>query len=193
MADLGTLAIGLFDLGNSTWDGTIGSTSPLEVIGSFNDSNYAHDDDNTTAAGETEVAYFALEDMPSDFGDIDTLLLNLRYFRDANTALKTWDTLTARVYDSTLAVAYTDLLTVASSITNTTGANSGATGFTINATGLAASKANWNGAVLALHIVRTKEKGGNITYDLLRKTAFLRFYLQNSDHKTCISDFCLDL
>lgn len=119
------------------------------------DADYIYGPNN----GNGDV-FCLLEAMPGDFGDIDTLLI------EVFTAISGWsnDTwvLYAQIFDVTEATNYTDEITLAtkSEGADTTG-DSGQLSFTINATGLAASKGDWDGARVWFRWDFSQTKGGD--------------------------------
>lgn len=128
----------------------------LEVIASTDDTDYVHDNSNTTHTG---TASFALANMPADFGTMLTLNINLRYAWGAGTQVNTWDNLRARVFKSDGTTALTNSVTIASAITTTTATDSGATAFTgVDTT---ATKADWDAAVVHIFFDITRNKGGD--------------------------------
>lgn len=163
MADLGILALGTFTNGNDT--AIQGSDPVLEVIGSTDDADYVYTTLNATSSA---IARFALGNVPSDFGDMDTLSIQLRYAWATGTQVNTWSTLAARVWDSTGTIPYTNERTVASGITTTTPTNSVVAGFTLTAEGLAATKAEWDAAIVYIYFYITKSMAG----DTLQKRVY---------------------
>jgi hypothetical protein len=154
MATLPILAPGTFtDVSNTAITGT---EPVLEAIASAVDSTYVYTVLNATG---TATASFALADMPTDFGNMDTLSVRLRYHWATGTQVNTWDTLRARVYKSDGTTPLTNEATVASSITTTTATNSSVIAFT--GVDTAATKEDWNGAILRVYWSITKVKGGD--------------------------------
>ncbi|HZL94116.1 MAG TPA: hypothetical protein VFB99_10745 [Vicinamibacterales bacterium] len=153
MADVGILALGTNSALSST--ALVGTQPVLEVIGSPDDADYVHDNTNSTHTG---TADFALGDTPSDFGNMDTLSVQLRYLQ-SGLSNNTWDSLRARVFQSDGTTPLTDERTVASSITTTSATNSSALAFT--GVNTSANKATWDGAIVRLFWGVTRTKGGD--------------------------------
>jgi hypothetical protein len=156
VSDLGTLTLGNFQSGLSSNTAITGAEPVLQAIGSANDSTDVHDTANTTHTG---VAVFALEDMPGDFGNVDSVSIQLRYALSAEPDLNSWDSLTAQIVESDGSTPLTDEVTIASDITTTTPTNSGAVELTNPNTG--ADEATWNAALVVLRFSITKAKGGD--------------------------------
>lgn len=157
MASLGTIALGNYDAGNSSDTSTNGSDPLLEVIASADDADYAYDNANNTHTG---IAAFALDNMPGDFGTMNSVSINLRYGKDTHTGTNTWDSLAAQIVQSDGSTALTDNTTIVSGpITTTTATNSGATTLTNPDTTSGASI--WNGAIVLIRFGITKSKGGD--------------------------------
>lgn len=165
MATLPTTALGNLNATFSTVDALITGTEPvLELIGSAVDTSYVYDATNSTHTG---IAAMALGDVPGDFGTMLTLAIQLRYRLGTSTANKTWDSLTAQVYQSDGTTPLTNAVTIATNITTTTATNSSVVSFTgVDTTSGAAV---WNGALVFLRFSATRTKGGNT--DDLRVTA----------------------
>jgi hypothetical protein len=156
VSDLGTLTLGNSQSGLSSNTAITGAEPVLQAIGSANDSTDVHDTANTTHTG---VAVFALEDMPGDFGNVDSVSIQLRYALSAEPDLNSWDSLTAQIVESDGSTPLTDEVTIASDITTTTPTNSGAVELTNPNTG--ADEATWNAALVVLRFSITKAKGGD--------------------------------
>lgn len=131
-------------------DGTIDVT--IEHDGGTGPPFYTHCDENPASPGtdwvgndqtETDgVAFFEVANTPSDFGFIDSLSVD--YSRQAQGFSDDTCILYVQVFASNESTNYTDEITLADE-TDTTKITEVGT-FTINATGLAASKADWDGA-----------------------------------------------
>lgn len=160
MADLGTLALGTFT--NVAETAIQGSDPVLEVIASTDDTDYVYDATNSTHTG---TARFALGNTPADLGNVDTLSIKLRYAAAA-AQTNVWDSLSARVFKSDGTTALTNAATVALAIITTTITDSAATAFT--GVDTAATKADWDGAVVHIIWGITKVKGG----DTVRKNVY---------------------
>lgn len=151
-------------LGNSAapnqW--TSAPNGVLELIASTNDTNWAHDASNLTGTSSLDQGY-AVNDTPSTFQSMNTLSVRLRYGWAGTFSNRTWGSLNARVMNGTQVLAGADAAgtfqTVASSVTNTTPVNSAAVSFSYVNT--AATKANWDAAVLEMEIVSTRSGGGS--------------------------------
>lgn len=163
MASLGTLDLGTYNAGLSSNTALQGSNPVLEVIASTDDADYVYDATNSTHTG---VGVFELANMPSDFGTMSTVSINLRYAWAAGTQVNDWLTLTAQIYKSDGTTALTNAVTIASSITTTTLTNSGAVALT--GVDTAATKADWDGAYVFLRWSINKNKSG----DTLRKNVY---------------------
>lgn len=161
MASLPTLALGTFANVSST--AIQGSDPVLEEIASTDDTDYVYDATNSTHTG---TARFALEDMPADLGNVDTLFCQLRYALATGVPSNLWDALRARVFKSDGTTALTNSLTIASTIVTTTITNSSVLQFT--GVDTAATKADWNAAVVHVLFDITRVKGG----DTLQKRVF---------------------
>jgi hypothetical protein len=157
MADLGIIVPGTFLSGSSSDTAITGTEPALQAIASADDNKNVHDAANTTHTG---LAIFELDDVPADFGGMDTLSVRLRYGLGSALSNNTWDTLTARAVDSG-GTALTDEVTLASDITTTTPTNSSVVGFALTASGQSADKAAWDGARLEIRFGITKNKGGD--------------------------------
>lgn len=162
MATLPTTSLGNRNATFSSASYTTTGTEPvLEQIASAVDTSYVGSTSNATGAN---AVYMALGAMPSDFSAMLTLSVRLRYAWAATpNGNLTWDSLQAAIVASDGSTAYTNTITLASSITTTTYTNSSATAFTINATGLAATKAQWESALLVITNNSTRSKGGDTT------------------------------
>ena len=161
MADLGILALGTY--GNVASTAIQGSDPVLEVIASPDDADYVYDATNSTHTG---VAQFALGNTPADLGNVDTVSIRLRYAWASGTQVNTWDTLTARIFKSDGTTALTNAATLATGITTTTITNSSVVAFT--GVDTAATKAEWDAAVVRISWGISKVKGG----DTIRKNVY---------------------
>lgn len=153
MATLPTTAIGT----NISVSGGATLVNPpvFELISGAVDGSYLGD---STNSDHTSEGIFNINDMPTDFLTMTTLSIRLRYKWSAYATSKLWSTLTAQITDSS-SVALTNEVTVASSITATTGTNSAVVAFTgLNTT---AGKTTWNGARLVVRITLDRVGGGN--------------------------------
>lgn len=112
------------------------------------------DDSNT---GSDNFDYYTLTNMPTDFSSMDNISINIRYrVTGAQTNNRS---LYAQIYtDEATPVALTTERTIATNITNTTAANSGALAFTISGT---PTKTQWDNAVIRLRLNVVKNKGGD--------------------------------
>src|SRR3990167_1791959 len=154
MADLGILALGTYANLSST---TITGSDPvLEVIASADDADYASDATNSTHTGS---ASFAMGDTPADLASMTTLAVRLRYHWATGTQVNAWSSLRARVFKSDGSTPLTDEATVASSITTTSATNSSVIAFT--GVDTAATKAEWDAALVVVYWFITKVKGGD--------------------------------
>jgi hypothetical protein len=155
VADLNTLALGTFtDVGSTA---ITGAEPVLQEVASASDTTNVHDTANTTHTG---IAQFTLEDVNADLGNVDTLFIRLRYALSATADLNVWNSLSARVFKSDGTTPLTDsVVVVAGPITTTTPTNSSVVEFT--GVDTAASKDDWNGAVVQISFAITKNKGGD--------------------------------
>jgi len=140
------------DAQKGTWLNTSGGTTGNfwelidEAISSANDSDYIRGPAGTAATGGTQVYDADLTDTPSDFGVMTSLSYNVRY-RQFN---RSDDTLGfTLLIESSSGTAYTNTVTF-SAVTATSFTSSGATAFTLTSAGLAASKSDWDSAVLVV-------------------------------------------
>ncbi|HAG06312.1 MAG TPA: hypothetical protein DCG68_05560 [Cryomorphaceae bacterium] len=153
MASLGTIAFGT----GSNFSNTAETGTPpvLEVIASASLTTHVHDTSNTTHTG---TADYALGDMPSDFGHMDTLSVNVRYGWQSGTQTNTWNSLTVQIFQSDGSTALTASRTIASSIT-TNDTTSGALAFTgVDTT---SDKTVWDGAIARISWSISKVKSGD--------------------------------
>ena len=163
MADIGTILIGntTTALNNGTGTGAVtGSTPYLESIAGTDDAT-SFIEENTNANATNNSVYMALDDFPTDLGNVDTLKIQVRYNHNNPVAELTWDQLTCRIYKADLATALTDELTVHSGYNTNTWVSTAVLDFVNEDT--AASKADWNGAVIYFYYDKTRSKGGNAT------------------------------
>jgi hypothetical protein len=158
VADLGTIAFGTFVSGSSTDTALNAPTGEpvLQVIASASDTSDVHDTANTTHTG---VAVFELGNTPTDFGNMDTLSVQVRYGWQSGSQVNAWSSLTVRIFQSDLTTPLTDSRTIASSITDVGGTNSDALEFT--GVNTAAGKSAWDGALAVIQFGITKNMGGD--------------------------------
>lgn len=153
MATLPTLALGTFT--NVTGATIVGTEPVLQVIASAADGSYVYSGESNTTG--TYSANFALGDTPSDFGNMDTLAVRLRYLISA--AATNTCTLSVQVFQSDGTTALTNSVQVVANVTNTAAANSGV--ITLTGLNTAANKAVWDGALVRIDWGLTKVKGGD--------------------------------
>jgi len=153
MASLPTLAFGT----GSNFSNTAETGTPpvLEVIASASLSTDVHDTSNTNHTG---TADYALSDMPSDFGTMLTLLVNLRYGWQTGSQVNTWSSLVVQIFRSDGSTPLTDARTIASSIT-TNDTTSGALAFT--GVDTSADKSVWDGAIARISWTISKSMAGD--------------------------------
>lgn len=154
MADFGPLGFGTYA---TLTVHTIQGTEPvLELIASADDTDFTYDNANTSHTGI--AAFDIANSFPTDFGQITTINVNLRYAMITATSNNLWELLDAQLITSGGATL-TDRVTVASDITATTPANSGDTALTNPNT--TATTSDWNSARLYLYTQISKNKGGD--------------------------------
>lgn len=153
MATLPTLALGTGSNFSSTAE--TGTPPVLEVIASADMADWVADTNN---ANHTGTADYALDDMPSDFGSMATLNINVRYGWQTGAQVNTWSSLDVQVFKSDGSTALTASRNIASSIT-TNDTTSGALAFT--GVDTAASKADWDGAIVRLSWTISKSMAGD--------------------------------
>jgi hypothetical protein len=136
----------------------------LQLIGSANDANFAEDTSNSAGTSTQDQGY-ALGDMPLDplFVSMTTLSVRIRYGWAGAFSNRTWNSLSARIMSGATVLAAANsggaFETVASTITNTSPANSSVVAFThVNTT---ATKATWDAAVVEMRISTTRSGGGS--------------------------------
>jgi hypothetical protein len=152
---LPTLAFGTYTNVSNTV--IVGTEPVLQVIASAVDTSYVYTATNQTGTN-THTAQFALADMPSDFSNMDTLSVRMRYLKASAGANMAW-TLRAQVFKSDGTTPLTDAVDVAVAITTTTATNSAVINFTgVDTT---ASKADWDEAVVHVLFVLTRSAGGD--------------------------------
>ena len=133
----------------------------LEKIADAVTTTDVHDTSNTT---HTSDAWFALENMPSDFNTMTTLYLRVQYARQTGTYTNTWNAIRARVWnaagDTVLAEGSggNPETIVTGPITTTTPTNSSVVQFT---TVTAGDKTTWDGAQVVIRFDITKNMGGD--------------------------------
>lgn len=154
MATLPTNELGLSS--NLSGVAITGTEPVLELIASAADASYAHS--GTNNASGTFTAEFDLDNMPNDFGNMDTLSVQLRYLRAAGTLVNTWNSLDAQIIDSSNE-ALSNTVTVASNITTTTATNSSV--ITLTGLNTTANKTTWDNAKLRISWVITRNMGGD--------------------------------
>jgi hypothetical protein len=130
------------------------------INASDQDANFGHAATNATG---TYTQGWQLQDMPGDFGKMDTLTIQLRYGWSAFATASRWPLLAARIVAGSTVLAAADIgggfQTVAETIETTVATNSSVVNFAyINAD---AGKALWDAAVLEIRIDRTRSGGGN--------------------------------
>ena len=163
MADLGTILIGntTTALNNGTGTGaTTGSTPYLESISGADDATSFIEENQNATVTDASV-YMALDNFPSDLGNLDTLLIQVRYNHNNPDANLTWDQLSCRVFKADLTTALTDELTIHSGYNTNSWVSSSVLGFVNEDT--AADLADWDGAVIFFYYDKTRNKGGNAT------------------------------
>lgn len=167
MATLPTLGAGDVDTTNSDHEGQTSATAPLQEIGSANDTSYIFEGNNQSF---TSTAYLALEDVPADFGTMDTLSVQYRRWADQVTNNKTLDSITVQIFQSDLSTALTNAQTtnLIGGLSDTTPTNSGT--FSMSGLDTTAPKSVWDGAVVAISFSVTRSMGGN--QDEYRISAF---------------------
>lgn len=160
MASLPTL-VPTADVAVGTWTDNVGLGVLLfskidETIAAANDTlDFIKSATNPTGS---PAITFDITDTPADFLAITTLSVRVRTAR-LNAGGNDTMGLQARV-ESSAGVTWTDTLSF-SIPTGVTFANSAVTAFTVNATGLAASKSGWDGARLRLIATQTSVGGAD--------------------------------
>lgn len=162
MADLGTILIGntttALNNGSTGSGGTNGSTPYLESISGTDDAtSYIYETTNSTTTQRD--LYMALDNFPSDLGNVDTLKIQVRYAHLNGNANLDWDQLSCRVYKSDLTTALTDELVIHNGHSSATWTSSSVLDFVNEDT--AATKAEWDAAVIYFYWDKTRRKGGN--------------------------------
>lgn len=131
-----------------------------EVVASANDADYIRGPAGAAATGGTQVYDAGLTNMPTDFVDMTSLSYNIRY-RQFN---RVDDTLgLTLLIESSGGTAYTNTVTIAG-ITTTAFTSSGVTAFTLTSAGLAATKTDWDAAVLVVGQTYTASMGNDNAY-----------------------------
>jgi hypothetical protein len=167
LADLGTILIGntttALNNGSTGVGGTTGSTPYLEDISGTDDAtSYIEETTNQTA---TQLdLYMALDNFPSDLGNVDTLKIQVRYAHLSPTADLTWDALSCRIYKSDLSTPLTDELEIHAGKSDASWATSSVLDFVNEDT--AATKSEWDAAVIYFYWDKTRAKGGNSGADM---------------------------
>jgi hypothetical protein len=147
-------------------DWTSAPNGVLQLIGSANDANFAADTSNSPGTS-TQVQGYELGDMPTGvglfFASMNSLSIQIRYGWASSFTNRTWNSLSARVMSGATVLAANDsggtFETVASSITNTSPANSSVVSFTYVNTG--ATKAQWDAGIVEMQISTTRSGGGS--------------------------------
>ena len=157
MTALPTLAAGDVDTTNSDHEGETSATAPLQTIGAASDTSYIFEGSNST--GST-TAILALDDVPANFGTMDTLSVQYRYLADQITANKTLDSITIQILESDLVTPLTgvDTLTFAGGLSSPTATNTAVRSLSSVVLG---DKATWDGAVVVIGFNVTRSMGGN--------------------------------
>jgi hypothetical protein len=161
VADIGTILIG--NTTTALTDGTglgavTGSTPYLESIAGTDDAT-SFIEETTNASATNNSVYMALDDVPADLGNVDTLKIQVRYNHNNPSANLTWDGLSCRIYKADLSTALTDELTIHSGYNTNSWVSTAVLDFVNEDT--AASKADWNGAVVYFYYDKSRSKGGN--------------------------------
>ena len=151
---------------NTTGLSTLWTSYPDGNLGDNSDATYGYVNNNGTNAYDMG---WEMGDTPSDFGTMTALSVVLRYCwgTDPGTA-STWPGLECRITASDGTTVYAGAggggwLTVVASVANTvtTPTDSGSVGMVLTAAGSAATKSEWDAAILQIRIQRTKVKGGS--------------------------------
>jgi hypothetical protein len=153
LTTLGTIELGTYT--NVADTAITGSDPVLENIAGTNDADFVNDATNSSHTGQAD---FALGNMPADFGTMNSVEINLRYGKDVHTGTNTWDNLQAQILTAA-DVALTDNVNIATSITSTTPANSGA--ITLTSPDLISNKAVWDAAKVRISWIIGRSKGGD--------------------------------
>ncbi len=131
-----------------------------EVVASANDADYIRGPSGAAATGGTQVYDAGITNMPTDFVDMTSLSYNIRYRQFSRVD----DTLgLTLLVESSGGTAYTNTVTIAG-ITTTAFTSSGVTAFTLTSAGLAATKADWDAAVLVVGQTYTASMGNDNAY-----------------------------
>jgi len=154
----GTTYYGQPSISTNAWDSS--PDNCLETIASADDGDYGYVNKNVTG---DYGAGFVLEDMPTDFGTMDSLQVRIRYAWVSTPTNSNWTVLAARVVTTGGTIlaagdAGGAWQSVVTSITTTSPTNSSNVAFTYVNTG--ANKAAWNDAIFEIDIEREKVKGG---------------------------------
>ena len=161
MASLGSILVGntTTALTSSTGvGGTVGTTPYLESIAGTDDAtSYIEETSNSSVANAS--VYMAVDNFPADLGNVDTLTIQVRYNHITVDANLTWDGLSCRIYKADLSTALTDELVIHAGYNTSAWASTAVLDFVNEDT--AASKADWDGAVIYFYYDKTKNKGGN--------------------------------
>ena len=167
MADLGTILIGntttALNNGSIGTGGTTGSTPYLEDISGTDDAtSYIEETTNQTATNYD--LYMALDNFPADLDNVDTLSIRVRYAHISPNANLTWDQLSCRPYKSDLSTALANELTIHNGHSTDTWTSSSVLPFVNVDT--AATKGEWDAAVIYFYWGKTRAKGGNTGADM---------------------------
>lgn len=163
MADLGTLRPGAVnDTGLPTTGSLIGNPGGSTALSDDSDSTF--DGQNTNSSGTYQKGR-ELGDTPSDLGNMDTLLVQFRRAWQSAPSNSTWDSLSARVMASngtTVLAALNSGGAFKVTSTNITATSpTTATAVSFDYVNTSATKAQWDGAILQVQWVRTRNKGGD--------------------------------
>lgn len=163
MASLGTLRPGAGDTTGLPTTGSIIS-GPGGSTALSDDADGTYDGQTTNTSGTYQYGR-ALADVPADFGTMIDVSCQLRYAWESAPSSSTWDTLSARIVKSDGSSVLAALNSggafkqIAAPGTTSTPTNSSVVAFDYVDT--AASKADWNGALIQVQWVRTRTKGGD--------------------------------
>lgn len=107
----------------------------------------------------TSSIFYYIKNIPANFVDMLTLNYNIRYKIESLSG--DTETLFIRIWDEYLTTAYTNEETVATTTTNITITDKGSTGMTLTAAGLAASKADWEWALIEIRTTHSADMGSD--------------------------------
>jgi hypothetical protein len=105
-----------------------------------------------------------LDNFPSDLGNVETLSIRVRYAHIGGDANLTWDQLSCRPYKSDLTTALANELTIHNGHSSATWTTSSVLPFT--GVDTAATKSDWDNAVIYFYWDKTRAKGGNTGADM---------------------------